>query len=49
MVQTTTLNKVNCKFCGKELQQKEVVCELNNRQFSIKGQAERCDCEESKI
>lgn len=49
MVQTTTLNKVNCKFCGKELQQKEVVFELNNRQFSIKGQAERCDCEESKI
>lgn len=49
MVQITTLNKVNCKFCGKELQQKEVVFELNNRQFSIKGQAERCDCEESKI
>lgn len=49
MVQTTTLNKVNCKFCGKELQQKEVAFELNNRQFSIEGQAERCDCEESKM
>ena len=49
MVQTTTLNKVNCKFCGKELEQKELLFELNNRQFSIEGQAERCDCEESKM
>ena len=49
MIQTTTLNKVNCEFCGKELQQKELLFQLNNRQFSIEGQAERCDCEESKI
>ena len=49
MIQTTTLNKVNCKFCGKELQQKELLFQLNNRQFSIEGQAERCDCEEAKI
>ena len=32
MVQTTTLNKVNCKFCGKELQQKEVLSKKKSRQ-----------------
>ena len=49
MIQTTTLNKVNCKFCGKELEQKELLFQLNSRQFSIEGQTERCDCEEAKI
>lgn len=48
MVQTALLNKVNCKFCGKELQQKELSFQLNDRQFSVKGQTEKCDCEESK-
>ena len=49
MVQIETLNKVNCKFCGKELEQKELLFQLNDRKFSIEGQTERCDCEESKI
>ena len=35
MIQTTTLNKVNCKFCGKKLEQKELLFQLNSRQFSI--------------
>ena len=49
MIQTTTLYKVNCKFCGKKLEQKELLFQLNSRQFSIEGQTERCDCEEAKI
>lgn len=48
MTQTAILNKVKCKFCGKELEQKEMSFQLEEKQFSIKGQTERCNCEESK-
>ena len=48
MIQTTFLNDVKCKFCGKELRQKEMLFDLEDKKFTIKGQIERCDCDRSK-
>lgn len=48
MTQTAILNKVKCKFCDKELEQKGMSFQLEDKQFSINGQSERCDCEASK-
>lgn len=48
MTQTAILNKVKCRFCGKDLEQKGMSFKLEDKQFLINGQTERCDCEESK-
>lgn len=48
-MKTEIISKLNCQFCGKVLNQREIVLKLGDNQYTVKLEPERCSCEFAKV
>ena len=48
MVRTETSEKVQCEFCGRNLEQEELIIIIGNTQTKINMEVERCNCIQAK-
>lgn len=49
MIKTRMTKNIKCQFCGKELEQRQIVFKVGENEVLIDGEPEKCDCKESKM